>query len=174
MYVVSFVSEVHCLCTYRITNAKPSAIFRLKGAIEGNGSTASNAGFATQMHNGKAVASIGLLCEELATLEASAANLASSAVALQTSAASASSPSAVKLVIFPIHKVRKHMCLIILDKATSIAQNLYNYLSSFGQNANGPNGRIVGNYVEMSLIEQWLRNFESKTRASGTAWLEHH
>ena len=125
-----------------LSNAKPSAIFRLRGTI--NPSTtvspfASYAPAANSLGTSNLVANLGISIEPLEAVEA------------QVNALAASS-SSTQLVV---HKP----ALDPVELAARIAQNLFNFVSS-------------GVELPGDLLRKWLEIFQGKLKTRGVAFLQ--
>lgn len=136
-----------------LSNDKPSAIFRLKGVVSGSPGQAG------------ATASIGILCEPLAAVQAQVASLAS--------ASNASSSTSLVPVNAGAARATPQESLVIAMKCAKI---FLNYLSSFVQSA--PAGSSIQSILAdpsaqsalMGLCERWYKGLESKSK-NGVDWL---
>lgn len=134
-----------------LSNEKPSAIFKLKGALPPQSSELG------QAPSDSAI--IGIMCEPIDSVQAQTANLpsaSSSAGALVTTGSQAANNN--------------------LTIALKCAKNFLNYLSSFAQSA--PSGSSIQGILQnpdaqtamMGLCERWYKNLEAKTR-NNVDWL---
>ncbi|GAA5828830.1 hypothetical protein JCM11251_005888 [Rhodosporidiobolus azoricus] len=138
-----------------LSNAKPSAIFRLRGTFIPSASTFSST-FASSSTS--TTATLGISCEPLAAVEAQIAALGSSATAANPANSSALVPTRGPGAAGSPDPV-------IL--AQMVGKNLFNALAGFVQPL--PDGS--GSWINFSLIEGWYRNFERKLKTTGVGFL---
>ena len=138
---------------FKLSNEKPSAIFKLKGALP---LPPQSLEF-SQSPSDSAI--IGIMCEPVESVQAQIASLSSvsaSAGALVTTGSQAANNN--------------------LTIALKCAKNFLNYLSSFAQSA--PSGSSIQGMLQnpdaqtalMGLCERWYKNLEAKTR-NNVDWL---
>lgn len=123
----------------RLTNAKPSAIFRLRGTFIPS-SAASTSSFGTSGNS--STATLGISCEPLPAVEAQLAALG------QTGAGAAANP-ALATALVPAKPAGPDP----VQLAALVGKNLFNAVGSFAQPL--PNGQ--GSWIEFSLVERWYR-----------------
>jgi hypothetical protein len=161
--------------TYSLTNAKPSAIFRLRNTFIPSASSLSSA-FSTS--SSSSVATLGISCEPLPDVEAQLASLASSAAATAANPANSTAlvpasqgPDPVVLAQM-VGKVRTPLYAVpggevrYTDRFLH-SQNLFNTVAGFVQPL--PDGS--GSWINFKLIEQWYANFERKLKTQGVGFL---
>ncbi|TNY24777.1 DUF775-domain-containing protein [Rhodotorula diobovata] len=136
-----------------LTNAKPSAIFRLRGTFIPS-SAASTSSFGTSGNS--STATLGISCEPLPAVEAQLAALG------QTGAGAAANP-ALATALVPAKPAGPDP----VQLAALVGKNLFNAVGSFAQPL--PNGQ--GSWIEFSLVERWYREFERKLRTTGVGFL---
>lgn len=156
----------------RLSNEKPSAIFRLRGTTITPSSTAQFQGAgATGATANSNVATLGILCEPLESIATQLAGLASTSGApLTTSnalvpAAGASSSSTIGLggAGGPPPSADATVQL-----AQLIGKNLFNAVAGFVK----PLANVPGDgWIEFGQVENWYRNFETKLRTRGAGFL---
>ncbi|KAI5116590.1 hypothetical protein M0805_005185 [Coniferiporia weirii] len=133
-----------------LSNDKPSAIFRLRGAFSTQPSLA-HAAFqapgAGAPPDGDANAILGISVEPFAAIQAQLATL----------------PSAVARPATPAEPT------VLAEK---IVKHLFNFLSSFA--ADGTTGASLtpDSYVQMRAVTRWYESFMSKIRAGGAGFLD--
>ena len=133
----------------RLSNEKPSAIFRLRGAYTAQSTDAHAVftGAAPDASPSDVTAILGLSIEPLPQIMQEVATLPS-AVARQNA-----NPVADATLM-----------------AERIVKNLFNYVSSFV--GGGPTAISPDLMIPMSMIAKWYENFMSKVRNSGIGFLE--
>lgn len=144
-----------------LTNAKPSAIFRLRGTfIPSAASSTAFGNTPTAAGGASSTATLGILCEPLESVEAQlaalgqsaaavAANPATSTALVTTGGSSNSAPDPVRL-------------------AQLVGKNLFNAVAGFAQPL--PGGQ-AGQWLPFEAIERWYREFERKLRTTGVGFL---
>ena len=143
---------------YRLSNAKPSAIFRLRGTFTPpNPNTTITAAFSTPFLNGEnmfqqqqsqdVTAVLGLSIEPLSQIAAQVQSLPSS------------------LVKPGVDLTRDATVL-----AERIVKHLFNYISGF----TGGGGGFMSPeaMIPMGVIAKWYENFLNKVKAGGVGFLE--
>ncbi|GAA5823591.1 hypothetical protein JCM10212_006399 [Sporobolomyces blumeae] len=148
-----------------LTNQKPSAIFRLRGAVVtpssfGNSTPSSGATTTTTT----TTATLGISCEPLAQVEQQVSLLATSSASSSTASAPSSSSSSTALV--PSNP-RTSTPVDPVALAALVGKNLFNAVAGFVQPL--PDGS--GSWIEFGLVEKWYRNFERKLRTGGVGFL---
>lgn len=146
------------LVSLRLSNDKPSAIFKLKSGPSGSNPAVS----------GSSVINIGISCEPVASVQAQIASLhtrssSASSTALVPSAGGAASATTVGKTE-------------VLAIAMKCAKNFLNYLSSFAQSA--PAGSSLQAISQdpsaqsaiIGICERWYKNIETKTK-NNVDWL---
>ncbi|GAA5923434.1 hypothetical protein JCM1841_003325 [Sporobolomyces salmonicolor] len=143
-----------------LTNAKPSAIFRLRGTFipSSLSSSSSFASLSANSPSSSTTATLGILCEPLPSVEAQLAALS------QTSVGVAANP-ANSTALVPARPGAGGPDPVQL--AQLIGKNLFNAIAGFVQPL--PDGS--GSWVEFGLIEKWYRNFERKLKTTGVNFL---
>ncbi|GAA5893460.1 hypothetical protein JCM8208_000807 [Rhodotorula glutinis] len=136
-----------------LTNAKPSAIFRLRGTFVAS-SAASTSSFGSS--GSSSTATLGISCEPLGAVEAQLAALG------QTGAGAAANP-ALATALVPAKPAGPDP----VQLAALVGKNLFNAVGSFAQPL--PNGQ--GSWIEFGLVEKWYREFERKLRTTGVGFL---
>ena len=137
---------IQLISSRRLSNEKPSAIFKLKGNI-----AAAQPGSATTAH-------IGIMCETLDVVQTQIATL---------------QPSANQGALVPAHQ--RTSGDNALQIATHVAKNFLNYVSSFASNVPTHSSlhAILDPSAQNALIgmcDRWYKGLESKTR-NGVDWL---
>lgn len=147
----------------RLSNEKPSAIFKLKGVVP---SGQPNLSFgAADPSSTSAFANIGISCDTIDIVQGQMAALQASA----TTSGSNANPGALISV--------RNNPNEILTIALKCAKNFLNYLSSFVEHS-APSGSSLHAILSdpsaqsalLSMCERWYKNLESKTR-NGVDWL---
>lgn len=145
----------------RLSNEKPSAIFRLRGTFSSDSSAAQTAfsaspAFSTQTAPSADVTAIlGFSIEPLAQIQAQ--------VAAIPRAAPSAAPSGSSMMV----KSGPDPSLL----AERVVKNLFNYLSGFAPG--GSEGAITADsLVPMGVIAKWYEKFLSKVKAGGVGFLE--
>lgn len=132
--------------TYRLSNEKPSAIFRLKGTYTSGTAAAAHLAFSQSGNTGgdNVTAILGLAVEPLSSISATLSALPS---AVSSASRASAAPDATLL-------------------AERIVKHLFNYLSGFGE--------VVGpqSVVPMGVVVRWYESFLGKVRAGGMGFLE--
>ncbi|GAA6028213.1 hypothetical protein JCM8097_006920 [Rhodosporidiobolus ruineniae] len=141
-----------------LTNAKPSAIFRLRGTFIPSASSFSST-FASSTTS--STATLGILCEPLASVEAQLTALGQSATGAAANPAAANALVPVR----PAASAGGSPDPVVL--AQMVGKNLFNALAGFVQPL--PNGQ--GSWIDFSLVEGWYRNFERKLKTTGVNFL---
>ncbi|GAA5854419.1 hypothetical protein JCM8547_001814 [Rhodosporidiobolus lusitaniae] len=136
-----------------LTNAKPSAIFRLRNTFIPS-SSAFSSGF--QSSASSSTATLGILCEPLSSVEAQLAALS------QNSNATAANPS-LSTALVPAASSGPDPVVL----AQMVGKNLYNTVSGFVQPL--PDGS--GSWIDFKLITAWYQNFERKLKTTGVGFL---
>ena len=153
-----FVSE------HRLSNEKPSAIFRLRSTFSSVSNPASGmstpSAFTSQAAasttTGDVTAILGFAVEPLETVAAQIAALPAASINATLNANTMGAVSA----------MTKQVDLGAL--AERIARHLFNYVSGFVPSG----GMGPESMVPMGVVAKWYENFMSKLRAGGTAFLE--
>jgi protein Hikeshi len=130
------------ICNDRLSNEKPSAIFRVKGTFgttQSSEISTSQELFLVSSQVAGTTAQLGIAIESI------------DAVMQQVSGM----PAPNKPVSDPV------------TLAERVGKHLMNYLSSFGET--GPGGQI---YVPLSAVGKWYESFVAKVRGSGIGFLE--
>ncbi|KAM0791392.1 hypothetical protein ACM66B_005855 [Microbotryomycetes sp. NB124-2] len=140
-----------------LSNAKPSSIFRLRGTFVASNNAGSFAH--PSMTASSTVATLGILCEPVAAVEAQTAHLGSTAIAADPSSSQALVPAAAAAA-------RSDPVTV----AQRIAKNLFNAVSGFAQSYQTPDGRTAY-AVDFAAIEKWYSNFERKIKTGGVQFL---
>ena len=139
---------------YRLSNEKPSAIFRLRGSYTPN-TTATQSAFANstfQPNAANVTAILGFSIEPLLQIQEQVTLLPSSNSATGTLAKSPVDPTLL---------------------AERIVKNLFNYVSGFGERSGmGPGTIQPESKIEMAVIAQWYEKFLGKVRNGGIRFLE--
>lgn len=142
--VASYVDVLFICClASRVSNEKPSAIFRLRGAGADNQSTA---GLGTPMSTEDITATLGISIETVDVVQAQVAALKSSSGFTQQSPANTSLNDPVVL-------------------AERIVKHLFNHLSSFEMRV-GPQ-----TVVPLGVIQKWYDALVHKLKAGGAGFL---
>ncbi|GAA5896052.1 hypothetical protein JCM6882_005598 [Rhodosporidiobolus microsporus] len=138
-----------------LSNAKPSAIFRLRGTF-----IPSSSNFASTFSSSASstTATLGIFCEPLASVEAQIA-------ALGGSASAANPANSTALVPAGAGAAGSSPDPVVL--AQMVGKNLFNALAGFVQPL--PDGS--GSWIDFRLIERWYSNFERKLKATGVGFL---
>lgn len=152
-----------------LSNAKPSAIFRLRGLAVPSAAGSASA-FAGGQGQGAAfpaasglVARLGIAVEPAEAVEAQAAALREGADGTAGGAATATSTDLVLR-----GQGGNNLAQDPTQLAFAVARNIYNHLAGFAQTL--PDGRA---YVEMGAIEKWFESFQRKLRnAGGVSFLQ--
>ncbi|RDB28123.1 Protein OPI10 [Hypsizygus marmoreus] len=135
------------LAIYRLSNEKPSAIFRLRGnfiqASSSTRDTAFSSASSGMQQDNDVTAVLGLAIEPLQQVQAEIARL----------------PSAVAKPAHPDPTVL----------AERIVKNLFNYVSGFVGGTGGVTPELA---VPMRLIIRWYEMFINKVRVGGIGFLE--
>ncbi|KAK4054448.1 hypothetical protein OIV83_000942 [Microbotryomycetes sp. JL201] len=105
------------------------------------------------------VATLGILCEPIAAVEAQ--------TTLLTSAAMAANPSSSQALV-PVAAAGARTDPVSV--AQGIAKNLFNAVSGFAQSYQTPEGRTAY-AVDFSAVEKWYSNFERKIKTGGVQFL---
>jgi protein Hikeshi len=133
----------------RLSNDKPSAIFRLQGSFASSSTAATQSAFTSTiaMANGTndVTAVLGISIEPLSEIEPQIATL--------TSSLSKSPPDLTKDPIALAEKIVKH---------------LFNYVSGFV----GGGAMTPETSVPLNIIAQWYEKFLGKVKAGGVSFLE--
>jgi protein Hikeshi len=136
-----------CFCSFvRLSNEKPSAIFRLRGTFTDTSSAFQDSfkdPSAVAVASSDVTAMIGLAIEPLSQIQAQ----------LQSLPSTTSKPS---VLADPVRLAEK------------IAKNLLNYISSF----TGTTAVAAPQVPVLSLAEKWYENFNNKIRNVGIGFLE--
>lgn len=150
----------------RLSNDKPSAIFRLRGtytpANDGSGShaalssAANDAAMPDASATGDVHALLGISIETITSAMAQCASLPATGTASNIQ----SQPEAVEALARPIDPTAL---------AEKIVKHLFNYLSSF---VSGGGGFSPETYVPLGVITKWYENFLGKVKAGGLGFLE--
>lgn len=134
----------------RLSNEKPSAIFRLRGTFSAS-TTVSNTTWANPAAptttDADVTAVLGIAVEPLEAIQTQLDTLASA-------------------VTKPSSSVNDATLL-----AERIVKHLFNYLSGFVEGTNGM-GVTPESYVQMRTITRWYETFMTKIRTGGTTFLE--
>lgn len=145
------------LLLHRLSNEKPSAIFRLRGTYTPN-TTATQSAFTSssnsfQSNATNVTAVLGFSIEPLAQIQEQVALLPSSNPAAGILAKPAADPTLL---------------------AERIVKNLFNYVSGFAEGSGmGMGGGIQpGSRIEMAVIARWYEKFVGKIRNGGVGFLE--
>ncbi|BGP16486.1 hypothetical protein JCM10213_001177 [Rhodosporidiobolus nylandii] len=135
-----------------LTNEKPSAIFRLRGTY-----IPSSAAFSSTFSSASSgsTATLGILCEPLASVEAQLSALG------QSAAGSAANPANATALV-PARGGPDPVGL-----AQMVGKNLFNALAGFAQPL--PDGS--GTWIEFGLVQKWYQNFENKLKTRGISFL---
>ncbi|GAA5909996.1 Opi10p [Sporobolomyces salmoneus] len=144
-----------------LSNDKPSAIFRLRGTTIPSVSTTQF----TSTGGNPNVATLGILCEPLASIATQLSNLppsSSSSTALVPSSSSSSSSSGAGVGTIGGEQAVK--------LAQLIGKNLFNAVAGFVKPLPGTEGGGEG-WIEFGQVENWYRNFERKLRTMGVGFL---
>ncbi|BGP40374.1 hypothetical protein JCM10449v2_004336 [Rhodotorula kratochvilovae] len=136
-----------------LTNAKPSAIFRLRNTFIPS-SSASTSSFGSS--GSSSTATLGISCEPLPAVEAQLA-------ALGNTAAGAAANPGLSTALVPAKSAGPDP----VQLAGLVGKNLFNAVAGFAQPL--PNGQ--GSWIEFALIERWYREFERKLRTTGVGFL---
>ncbi|BGP55669.1 hypothetical protein JCM8202_003841 [Rhodotorula sphaerocarpa] len=147
-----------------LTNAKPSAIFRLRGTFIPSSSTfTSTATFGAPVPSAAAstTATLGILCEPLASVEAQLSTLGQSAAAVAANPATSTA-------LVPARSAASGPDPVQL--AQLVGKNLFNAVAGFAQPL--PGGQ-PGQWIPFDTIERWYREFERKLRTTGVGFLLH-
>ncbi|KAF8470369.1 hypothetical protein JB92DRAFT_3056095 [Gautieria morchelliformis] len=148
-----------------LSNAKPSAIFRLRGTYTpADGSSGSHAAFSSVANGatmndvsatGDLHALLGLSIEPLSSALAQCASLPGTSSHIQPQ------PSG------PAGALTRSIDPTAL--AEKVVKHLFNYLSSF---VSGGGGLSPEAYVPLAAITKWYENFLGKVKAGGIGFLE--
>ncbi|GAA6001467.1 hypothetical protein JCM10207_006680 [Rhodosporidiobolus poonsookiae] len=136
-----------------LSNTKPSAIFKLRNTFIPSSSTLSS-GFTSS--STASTATLGILCEPLASVEAQLAALGQNASAAAANPANSSA-------LVPARGAGPDPTVL----AGMVGKNLFNALAGFVQPL--PNGQ--GSWIDFSLVEKWYANFERKLKTVGVGFL---
>lgn len=147
----------------RLSNDKPSAIFKLKGVVPSAQPTLSFNG--SDAAGSSSSANIGISCDPIDVVQAQIATLQSSS----STAGSGANPGALVSVRNNPNEV--------LTIALKCAKNFLNYLSSFVEQS-APSGSSLHAILQdpssqtalLGLCERWYKSLEAKTR-NGVDWL---
>lgn len=124
----------------RLSNTKPSAIFRLRGTFIP--STNASSFNTSSLSTSQASATLGILCEPIASVEAQIA-------ALSFSATAANPAQSTALVVAGSNAPPDPVVL-----AQKVAKNLFNAVGSFAQGVQGPDGKMIYG-IDLAVIEKW-------------------
>jgi hypothetical protein len=133
---------------HRLSNDKPSAIFRLRGTFTANNSSITHNTFSSYTQSqpsADVTAMLGLSIEPLAQIQPQMETLAS--------AVSRSVP-----------ELTKDPSLL----AERIAKHLFNFLSGFVEGSHITPETLV----PINVVTKWYESFMNKVKASGTSFLE--
>ena len=134
---------------YRLSNEKPSAIFRLRGTFSSSTSYAAfdtmNAFAQTPSTSSDVTAMLGISIEPLHQIQPQIDALHSSTTAIAK----------------PV--LAQNPALL----AERIVRHLFNFISSYSGSAAGSQ-----TMVPMSLIAKWYENFTTRVKTAGTGFLE--
>jgi hypothetical protein len=156
------------VCSCRLSNEKPSAIFKLKGVVPSSQPVLAFGGPSSPSSTSSA--NIGISCEPIADVQAQIASLhANSSSSLSSSSNNNASSGAVVSIRNNPNEV--------LTIALKCAKNFLNYLSSFVQQS-APSGSSLHAILQdqstqtalLGLCERWYKNLETKTR-NGVDWI---
>ncbi|BGO91485.1 hypothetical protein NBRC10512_003146 [Rhodotorula toruloides] len=139
-----------------LTNAKPSAIFRLRNTFIPSSSSFS-ASFAPSAPTSSSTATLGILCEPLASVESQLSSLG------QTALGAASNP-ANSTALVPAKPAGQGADPVAL--AGLVGKNLFNSVAGFAQPL--PDG---SQWIPLNTVERWYRDFERKLKTAGVGFL---
>ncbi|KAI5480760.1 inositol metabolism protein Opi10 [Pseudohyphozyma bogoriensis] len=134
-----------------LSNSKPSAIFRLRGTLIPSTTT-----FASSQPANSTTATLGILCEPLASVEAQVSQIP---LNKSTDASGATSNALVLARGGPAGGGE-------VELARKVGMSLYNAIAGYAVDA--PQG---GSWVEMGVVEKWYKNFERKLKMGGIGFL---
>ena len=149
---------------YRLSNDKPSAIFRLRGTFSAQ-STDTHAVFteATTVDPSTLTAILGLSIEPLPQILQELAALPPSTST--STPALAGGPSAATVTLARANPAADATLL-----AERVVKHLFNYLSSFvGGNPQGMSPDVM---IPLGMVARWYESFVGKVRNSGIGFLE--
>ncbi|GAA99776.1 uncharacterized protein L969DRAFT_18634 [Mixia osmundae IAM 14324] len=147
----------------KLSNDKPSAIFRLK-AITASTLTASQ-GLAFASATAVDTLNIGIQCEPLEQIEADLTAAEARPHASQEASAAMPTDEPSQSLALVTRTAPTEAVDPLLMAAGKLAKNLFTYLSSFSQ-SDAPH------YFSLADVERWYRNVEQKLRNGGMAWLQ--
>jgi hypothetical protein len=128
----------------RLSNDKPSAIFRIRGTSDG-----SNQRAADIVSGAEATATLGISIESLEEVQAQVASLPSQSNAL-----------------VPGRQQQLSNPVILAER---IVKHLFSYVSSFAMS--GTSLRL-DSVVQLATIRRWYESFQSKLKTGGVAFLD--
>lgn len=134
-----------------LSNLKPSAIFKLKGSFIPSSQTSTFTSNPLSTNNS---ASLGILLEPLASVEAQLSTLSTSASTTTLPSSSTELVLARPIANDPVSIAQK------------IALNCFTYLGGFALAA--PDGK---SYIEMTAVERWYKQIETKLKNGGAGFL---
>lgn len=134
-----------------LSNLKPSAIFKLKGSFIPSPQTSTFTSNPLSTNNS---ASLGILLEPLASVEAQLSTLS-------TSASTTTLPSSSTELVLARPVANDPVSI-----AQKIALNCFTYLGGFALAA--PDGK---SYIEMTAVERWYKQIETKLKNGGAGFL---
>ncbi|SGY20541.1 BQ5605_C016g08088 [Microbotryum silenes-dioicae] len=136
-----------------LTNEKPSAIFRLRGNLIPSSSSSTLSAPSFSSPTSTTSATLGILCEPLAAVEAHLAQL-------------------------PISSANSNIgagALVLKDPMTNpttlamlVAKNMFNAIAGFAQQIPG----TMTYAVELGVVEKWYSRFVEKIKAAGVGFLQ--
>jgi hypothetical protein len=130
---------------FRLSNEKPSAIFRLRGTFSSTSGSAAHLAFsnnATMADGGGVTAILGLAIEPIPNIATQMSGL----------------PGALTRPAPPVDATAL---------AERIVRHLFNYLAGFAADAPGADAA-----VPLAIVRRWYEGFLAKVRAGGVGFLE--
>lgn len=145
------------LCTYfRISNAKPSAIFRVRNAFATKNTGMLALGATNMPGTGDSDAVLGISIEHLDSVLAQVASLHVSGSESMSGTTSTALLSRSINLSDPTYLAQK------------IIQHLFNFLSSFSSSST-PSGSVL---IRMADLRSWYERLVAKIKNGGTAFLD--
>jgi hypothetical protein len=157
---IPIVSHTHR--SSRLSNTKPSAIFRLRGTAVPSQASAFSSTNAPTSH---VTATLGILVEDLSSVEAQVAALHPVADATNANASPQSGTLALR-------NNQPQQLPDPVQLAIKVGRHLFNFLSSFSPGPNQAHGGLISADELGQALERWLRTFEAKLKNGGLGWLE--
>jgi len=145
-----------------LTNAKPSAIFRLQTKSGGGGGIDVDMGMERDEN---VVAQIGISIEPINLIESRTQGLTSNTSNNNITASTGNSSSSTNTALVPIGGGSNQMGQLkdMQDFALKMCENLFNYLRSFASQS-------TGDMIPSSALDKWYENFQRKMKNDPFFW----